>query len=75
MLYDLLEVEGDKVKYAVMESANANEPKKRTEKLVALRDSDDFFSRYKYRHIAEAMEGVAAESRDFAEKNSKAAQL
>lgn len=47
-MYDLLEVDNDIVNYD-----NENTNKK---SMAQLEDSDDLFSRYRYRHIAEVFQ-------------------
>lgn len=58
MFYDLLDIKGDKYTSA--------------EKTVLFSDADELFCKYKYRHIAEVLEGISTDFQTFVKTNSAA---
>lgn len=67
MLYDLLSVENDMITYE--QEDKKSQVKKKT---AQLQDSDEVFYRYRYRHIAEALEGIPQEFKAFINNNTTA---
>jgi hypothetical protein len=67
MMYDLLDVDNDIVNF----ESETNDGKLTVTK-AKLEDSDDLFSRYRHKHIAEVMQGIPTEFRDFCNNNATA---
>ena len=61
MIYDLLNIDNDIVEYE-------SDPKKPKRKAI-LSDDDDIFMRYRFRHIAEVLEGIPNEFNEFVNSN------
>ena len=64
MCFDLLKLEKGIVEYDSTDNAGNT-----TKKKAMLTDSDDLWNKYKYKHIAEAMQGVGDEFSHFVETN------
>lgn len=69
MIYDLLDIKNDVVEYPTEEESKSVEPKK---KKAILSDNDDLFFRYRFKHIAETLEGVPVEFQQFVSNNNTA---
>lgn len=54
MMYDLLDIENEIVQYE-----GEDKDGKIIQKKAILEDNDDLFHRYRFKHIAEAMQGVS----------------
>lgn len=66
MVYDLLDIKNN-----YYEFQEEKEGKSITRKFF-LNDNDDLFDRYKYRHIAEALDGIPGEFQNFLKQNTTA---
>ncbi|KAM3146591.1 hypothetical protein pb186bvf_001121 [Paramecium bursaria] len=66
MFYDLLDIENDMYTYQITQQNQVNEKK------ALLNDDDEMFKKYKYRHIAEVLEGVATDFQSFMKSNEAA---
>jgi syntaxin-binding protein 1 len=60
MLYDLKKIENDIIEYDV-DDKSGKLPKKK----AILSDNDELFNRYRFKHIAEVLEGIPSEFEHF----------
>lgn len=67
LVYDLLEVKQDMVEYQSEDSSG-----KVTTKKAILSESDDLWMKYKYKHIADAMNNLSEEFSQFVQNNKSA---
>lgn len=67
MSYDLLNIKND-----LMEYEDEDKTGKKTLRKAFLTDNDALFKRYRYKHIAEVLEGIPGEFQDFINKNTTA---
>lgn len=67
MSYDLLDIKNDLVEYDEEDKTG-----KVTSRKAFLTDNDSLFKRYRYKHIAEVLEGIPGEFQEFINKNTTA---
>lgn len=67
MIYDLLNIKNDLIEYE-----DEDKTGKKTLKKSILTDNDALFKKYRYKHIAEALDGIPGEFQNFVNQNTTA---